>query len=339
MHKTLRSFFKLKAAKSNCIKSMLIILSIIIASTALQLIFPSKVYTITLKELGDKISRLSRDEENLLEEILVSETMVELQRKEINSLNEKLSQFESQLEGLYKKRDELKNSIDNKREILEEKIVYTYKYGNNDIAKIMIGARDINEFVNNMYLFINIMKNEAELIENLRFEKEEDERVLRKSEEKKREIEDLKEEIIIEEQKLLENIKKNQLLLDQVESEKKEFQNLLGEIKRRIAEIQPPGLKLIGEWEMTATAYYSGGGGISGNGITAIGLRVRKGIVAVDPRVIPLGTKLYIPGYGEALAADTGGWIKGNRIDLAYETLEECFRFGRRRLRVYLVEN
>jgi resuscitation-promoting factor RpfB len=53
-------------------------------------------------------------------------------------------------------------------------------------------------------------------------------------------------------------------------------------------------------------------------GITATGVPVTKGIVAVDPAVIPLGTRLYIPGYGFATAADTGGGIKGNMIDLGY---------------------
>ena len=53
-------------------------------------------------------------------------------------------------------------------------------------------------------------------------------------------------------------------------------------------------------------------------GITASGVPVTRGIVAVDPTVIPLGTRLYIPGYGFAVAGDTGGGIKGNMIDLGY---------------------
>lgn len=55
-----------------------------------------------------------------------------------------------------------------------------------------------------------------------------------------------------------------------------------------------------------------------GYGITATGVPVTKGIVAVDPKVIPLGTRMYVPGYGYAVAADTGGAIKGNIIDLGY---------------------
>jgi uncharacterized protein YabE (DUF348 family) len=56
----------------------------------------------------------------------------------------------------------------------------------------------------------------------------------------------------------------------------------------------------------------------AGGGSTATGTSVRKGTVAVDPRVIPLGTSLYIPGYGYGVAEDTGGAVVGNIIDLGY---------------------
>lgn len=52
---------------------------------------------------------------------------------------------------------------------------------------------------------------------------------------------------------------------------------------------------------------------------TATGMRQGKGVIAVDPKVIRLGTKLYIPGYGIAIAGDTGGAVKGNIIDLGFE--------------------
>lgn len=55
-----------------------------------------------------------------------------------------------------------------------------------------------------------------------------------------------------------------------------------------------------------------------GYGITSVGLRARRGIIAVDPRVIPYWTQIYVPGYGVGIAADTGGGIIGNWIDLAF---------------------
>jgi len=85
---------------------------------------------------------------------------------------------------------------------------------------------------------------------------------------------------------------------------------------------------------MWATAYVPGHGcGYR----TSTGRRATYGVVAVDPRVIPLGTRLYIPGYGYAVAADTGGSIRGNRIDLCFNSLRQARNFGRRRVKVYLL--
>ena len=74
-----------------------------------------------------------------------------------------------------------------------------------------------------------------------------------------------------------------------------------------------------------------------GYGVTASGLKTRRGVVAVDTSVIKLGTKLYIEGYGEAVAGDTGSAIKGNRIDLFFETHDEALAFGRRNVNVYVL--
>ncbi len=90
----------------------------------------------------------------------------------------------------------------------------------------------------------------------------------------------------------------------------------------------------------TATAYtdYSGQP-------TATGTTPRVGAIAVDPSVIPYGTKMYIVTtdgsvvYGYATAEDCGGAIKGNRVDLYYNTESECIQFGRRSVLVYILED
>ena len=87
---------------------------------------------------------------------------------------------------------------------------------------------------------------------------------------------------------------------------------------------------------MEATAYLPTEG--SAEGLTAMGIEARHGVVAVDPDVIPLGTRLFIPGYGEALAADTGGAIQGNMIDLCMESYDEMEDFGRRDITVYVLQ-
>lgn len=87
---------------------------------------------------------------------------------------------------------------------------------------------------------------------------------------------------------------------------------------------------------VTATGYTPYDPGCTG--ITATGVPAKRGIIAVDPKVIPMGTKLYIPGYGNAVAADTGGAIKGNKIDLCYETVAEAYQWGIRNVTVYILE-
>jgi uncharacterized protein YabE (DUF348 family) len=96
--------------------------------------------------------------------------------------------------------------------------------------------------------------------------------------------------------------------------------------------------------KMTATAYdatFESTGKNPGNpyyGITYSGVRVRPGIVAVDPRVIPLGTWLYVEGYGEALAADIGGAIKGSRIDLYFDSPSDVRKYGKKKVMVYMID-
>ena len=106
-----------------------------------------------------------------------------------------------------------------------------------------------------------------------------------------------------------------------------EKDKIIKESESRIKELEK--VKII---SMEATAYTddiaSQGKWI---GQTATGMKPQVGVVAVDPKIIPLGTKLYVEGYGEAIAGDTGGAIKGNRIDLFMATRGQAMKYGRRK--------
>lgn len=73
-------------------------------------------------------------------------------------------------------------------------------------------------------------------------------------------------------------------------------------------------------------------------GTTATGVSVRYGIIAVDPQVIPLGTLLYVPGYGEGIAADTGGAIKGNRIDVWLPSEAQAREWGVKTITITILD-
>ena len=71
-------------------------------------------------------------------------------------------------------------------------------------------------------------------------------------------------------------------------------------------------------------------------GTTSTGLGVGWGVAAVDPSVIPLGTHMTIPGYGEAIAADTGGAVVGSTVDLWFPTTAQANAWGRRTVTISL---
>lgn len=94
---------------------------------------------------------------------------------------------------------------------------------------------------------------------------------------------------------------------------------------------------------MKSTAYTAGpestgkSPGELGYGITASGMKAQKGVVAVDTKVIPFGTQLYIEGYGYAIAGDTGSAIKGNKVDVFFDSYSDAIQYGVRNVNVYVL--
>lgn len=87
-----------------------------------------------------------------------------------------------------------------------------------------------------------------------------------------------------------------------------------------------------------ATAYSRNQPVLSNYTFTGIDLRENPRVIAVDPNVIPLGSTIHVPGYGEYVAGDTGGAIIGNRIDVHIESLQEAIQFGRRTIDIQVFE-
>lgn len=94
------------------------------------------------------------------------------------------------------------------------------------------------------------------------------------------------------------------------------------------------------EFYVTATAYTPYCNGCSG--ISAAGVNLRSNpdlkLIAVDPSIIPLGTKVWVEGYGYAIAGDTGGAIKGNKIDILMQTKQQAYSWGRKKVRIKVLD-
>jgi 3D (Asp-Asp-Asp) domain-containing protein len=100
--------------------------------------------------------------------------------------------------------------------------------------------------------------------------------------------------------------------------------------------------RIVKKVKVKATAYSNDPGSINverwQDGLTATGSRARRGYVAADWRVFPPGTRLYIPGYGEAVVKDRGGAVEGLHIDVFMDTREEALRWGVQTIDVVVIE-
>ncbi|GIW65553.1 MAG: hypothetical protein KatS3mg094_072 [Candidatus Parcubacteria bacterium] len=134
--------------------------------------------------------------------------------------------------------------------------------------------------------------------------------------------------------------------IEEKEKELKEKQLMYEKVKKDLEEIienSQKNIEYLKTLEVVATAYTSGPestGKMPGRkdyGITYSGLPALKGTVAVDPEIIPLGTVLEIPDYGYAIALDTGSAVKGNKIDVYFDNVDEAIKWGVKKLKVRIL--
>lgn len=143
-------------------------------------------------------------------------------------------------------------------------------------------------------------------------------------------------------QKVIQDLKKkNDLYLKEINTQKKKLKeqevSLKSESRVMISRgTQEARRKIM----MASTAYTPYCSGCSGKTATGINLRANPGlkVIAVDPNVIPLGTKVHVEGYGYAIAADTGGAINGGKIDVLFYSKSEALNWGRKTVTVTILE-
>lgn len=134
------------------------------------------------------------------------------------------------------------------------------------------------------------------------------------------------------------SVDENQEIVDGKVTEKKKEEIIKEEVKTEKENKNFSYKKVL---TMTSTAYSSDGKDpLTPGHITALGQDLWKNpnAVAVDTSVIPLGTRLYVEGYGYTIASDTGSFVKGNVIDLHFKTTKECHAWGKKLVKVYILD-
>mgnify|MGYP001316302872 CR=1 FL=1 len=328
-------------------------------------------------KLSDKEQEIAQvlDEINAIhKQMTLIEEELDENNKKIEDTEVKILEYEEQFYVLLDEINELNKTIEKRNDILKNRLA-AYQESGGDISflEVILNAKSFTEFISRVASVTAITKADRELIQlqmedrekleehqNAIVEKiEKQEKLMKQLEETKKVIneqkkalkkyaEELKQkesQLTNEKQKLANEDNKLKQLEQSYRSEmnqREQQRNGSKNTKTVASTASKPNKKTeVGEtYRMVATAYTPFCRGCSG--VTSTGINVKgkqhQRIIAVDPNVIPLGTKVWVEGYGEAIAADTGSSIKGNKIDVLFKSQNQALQWGRKTVTVKVLK-
>jgi 3D (Asp-Asp-Asp) domain-containing protein/peptidoglycan hydrolase CwlO-like protein len=265
---------------------------------------------------------------------------------EINGLDSRIVELEAESDRLASEISDTEEAIESgrrrlgsKKESLSDRARQMYINGKPSKVVALFTSEDISEFMKRSEYLDKIAAEDTRLIKCIKDESAGLDQSLADLKEQKRKTDDVASDLRSRKERLSEAKSDREEVLASTGADREHVESESRAVEEKIEKVNPPGPPPNRSGRvltMEATAYSALEPGLTDT--TASGLKAQRGVVAVDPGVIPLGTRLHVEGYGYAIAADTGSAIKGNRIDLCFNTLEEVYAYGRRTVRVEILD-
>lgn len=306
----------------------------------------------TSQQIGDLEGRsgeLDASYQQALADLVAVDSEVNRYNDGISAAVQHRDEIQGEIQAEQQRLDETRAQLEDQQGTLEKRLLSTYKSDDIGYLEVMMGAGDFNDFLNRVDMISIIADDDRKLIESVRDTKQSIEEKISSLDAKKNELASLISDLGSSQENLLKAQAEQQSVLAGIESQMQDNQAQLSQlhadaaaIESRMGQIQT-GSSYSGDgdtdsyspppaggtsFEATATAYCLGG-------TTATGMPVGRGIIAVDPGVIPLGSRVHVSGYGDAIAADTGGAINGSKIDV-WLPCDEAYAWGVRSVTVTL---
>jgi peptidoglycan DL-endopeptidase CwlO len=321
------------------------------ALLVLGCLVPARVGADSSSKLRAQASDLSRQNTNLaararsaLLELYALDSRLTRQRAHIVALRIETAQVRAAREAAQRRLTIAHRSLSSSQHRLSVRLQQLYEQGDTDPVAVVLGATSVNEALNSL--------------DTLNRVEAQDKLVIRQTLEAERAYRAQTRTLAAQERELTglqQQASQTAVALQRSRAQRASYIAGLG-TQRRLNASAISGLVQQAQSieakarQISAVSSVAGGGspagtsgtvtvtatGYSLRGRTATGAPVGWGVVAVDPSVIPLGTRMTIPGYGEGIAADTGGAIKGNTIDLWFPTLAQANAWGRRTVTITL---
>lgn len=252
---------------------------------------------------------------------------VERQNGEIKAVHERSNEIAATIAAQEKNLADLQQQLTDRQVVLEKRITSSYKTDDMGYLEVVMGAGDFSDFVSRVDMVNKIAGEDQKLIDAYKESQRAVEDELASLAARRDELAALENSLTTAEQELLAAQAEQQAYVSSLESQMAANAGQLAQLQAEAAQIEANMNQLQSQagpssggdytpppaggsnFSVTATAYCL-------QGRTATGMPAGPGVIAVDPSVIPLGSRVYISGYGNAIAADTGGAIQGNKIDV-----------------------
>lgn len=280
------------------------------------------------KELQSKVSTLDKQIDEVLKKIDSNKTDMNKAAQDIKNAQIKLEAAE--------------NNSKAQNDLFKRRVRGMYMSGTDSYLQVLLASGNLNDFLSRFDMITQVIKFDNQVMAKLKEEKQaiaNQKEALNRENDKLEALKTSNENTLaklsndIKEQKRLlskANEKEKQLLAANTSSDSTGFKG--GNLSRGMSK----SISYSQILDMQSTAY-------SGDGVTASGAETKRdadgySTIAVDPRVIPLGSTVYVEGYGYAIAEDIGGAIKGNIIDVFFHSESEASDWGRRSVKVYILK-
>ena len=306
----------------------------------------------SVSELRDRDASLKARERAATLDLYALQSQLARTQVRLASLRSQREAAEAQLTSLRIQLDVAWQSVYVAEEHLGARIRQLYEHGQTDPFAILLGAESLDEAITGLEGLRSLAAGDREIVEQVRRARAQLARAKRQVAARAGELAEAEAGAAATASSLAAAQAERGAYLSRLASERGFTQRRIAQLRRvvhtaeqRTTDLSTPVSGVVDDAPPTSAAPDPAGAGqtlivtatgYALRGRTATGLPAGWGVVAVDPSVIPLGTRITIPGYGEGIATDTGSAVQGNVIDLWFPTTEQALAWGRRAVAITL---
>jgi 3D (Asp-Asp-Asp) domain-containing protein len=281
----------------------------------------------------------SSDKDTAVREVVTLDSEIDSVNAHLGALERKSEELQAEIGAIDEEVAFKRKRLTAKRHALAQRARNIYVNGRSSTVVMLLASDDVSEFVKRTDYVNKINERDTELVVSIKQEAAKLDARLSDLKTRKLEVDDVASEQRSRRSSLVSARADREKVIASAGEQAPVVEQQSAGVETKMSQLNPPaaaGHRTGRFLTMSATGYSPQEPGL--NDGTASGMKAQRGVVAVDPGVIPLGTRVNVEGYGDAIAADTGSAIKGYRIDLCFDTLAECRSFGRRTVKVEILD-